>query len=177
MKRVYVAMLLALGCAGKLFTITVTESAETVIEQGTLLEDLIGQVGFGDFLNMDLTASEELANQGVAPGDIQEVFLADFVLTATEPPDADLSFIESIEVYVAAEGLPEVLIASADDFPEGVPEVAFTLEDVDLTEYVVSQSMDIRTDVTGRRPSDDTTVTADFVVDVGVTAQGVCNNL
>ena len=32
-------------------------------------------------------------------------------------------------------------------------------------------------DVTGRRPSEDTTVTADFVVDVGVTDQGVCNNL
>ena len=177
MKRHAAALLLVLGCSGKLFTITIRESADTVVERGTLLEDLVGKMGFGEFLNMDLTASEKLVNQGVKPGDIREVYLSDFVLTATDPPGADLSFLERVEVIVAAPGLDAVTIASADAFPEGLASVDFQLEDVDLTEYVVSQEMDISTKVTGRRPNQDVSVTADFAVDVGVTGQGVCNNL
>ena len=66
-------------------------------------------------------------------------------------------------------------IAHADDFPEGEPKVSFTLDDVDLTAYVVSQSLTITTDVTAHRPEQDTDVTAAFTLDVGVTAQGVKN--
>ena len=51
------------------------------------------------------------------------------------------------------------------------------LEDVDLTDYVVSQSLTIRTDVSGRRPEDETTVEARFALRVGVTSQGACNYL
>jgi hypothetical protein len=178
MNRTHLYGLLFLGCGGgALFSITVRESAETVVEKGTLLEDVVGQVGFGDLLNLDITSSQELQNQGVAPGDIQQVYLSDFVLTATDPPGSDLAFLESVEVFVSAPDLPEVIIASASGFPEGVSEVAFDLEDVDLTDYAISASMNLRTDVTGRRPDVDTTLIADVALDVGVTAQGVCNNL
>ena len=55
--------------------------------------------------------------------------------------------------------------------------VDFDVEPVDLTEYVVSESMTFTTEVTGRRPDVDTTVEARFDVAVGVTGQGACNNL
>ena len=55
--------------------------------------------------------------------------------------------------------------------------VPFTLSDVDLTPYVVSQSMTLTTDVSAHRPEVDTTVEARFQVNVRVTAQGVRNNL
>jgi hypothetical protein len=168
------ALLAVTACGGALLTLQVSESAETEVPQGTLLEQLVGELGFGDFLNLDLTESEELRNQGVAPGDIRDVFLVEFALTAVDGDD--LSFLESMDVRVSAPGLPEVLIASADDF-DGKTEVLFDLEPVDLTEYVVSEAMDITTDVTGRRPDTDTTVRADFTVEVGVTGQGLCNQL
>ncbi len=81
------------ACQLTVYSTTITETATTEVPGGTLLEQLVGELGFGDFLNMDLTESEELVNQGVEPGDIKEVYLVDFVLAATSPPGADLSFL------------------------------------------------------------------------------------
>ena len=180
MRRTYAAGVVAAGllaCQLTVYSTVISESAETVVPKGTLLETLVDDIGFGDFLNMDLTESEELANQGVEPGDIKEVYLVDFVLAATDPPRADLSFLESLEVWVEAPNLPRVLVASQYDFPEGVPEVAFDLEDVELTPYVVSESMTFETVVSGHRPPDDTTVKASFDVEVKLTGQGLCNQI
>jgi len=164
-----------LGCHGNLLKISVDQSAETVVDHGTVVENLVGDLGFSDFLDMDLTAASELQNQGVEPGDIQEVYLTSFQLEAVDPQDADLSFLSDMTISVEAPDLPSVVIAEAHDFPVGEPLVDFDLKDVDLTDYVVSQSMTFTTDVTGHRPDADTTVDATFSVSVGVTRQGACN--
>jgi len=52
--------------------------------------------------------------------------------------------------------------------------VALDLDDVDLTPYVVSESLTVTTDATGRRPEQDTVVQARFGLSVGVTGQGAC---
>ena len=62
--------LLMMGCTSAL-TITIEETSTTTVEAGTLLEDLLDDIGFDEFVTMDITASEELS-QGVAPGDIRE---------------------------------------------------------------------------------------------------------
>jgi len=175
LKGTLFAALLWAGCGGGLLTIPVDETATTTIAPGTLLEDLLGDLGFDAFLDMDVTASEELQNQGVEPGDVVEVRLTTFTLEATEPAGADLSFLSGLAVYVESEGLDKVEIAHADAFPEGQALVDFEIDDVDLTDYVVSQSMTITTEVTGHRPDQETTVEASFSVDVGVTVQGACN--
>ena len=74
-------LFLLLGCA-ELLTIEIEQTAVTVVESGTLLEDLIGDLGFSGFVSMDLTDSEELANQGVEPGDITGAKLVLLQLTA-----------------------------------------------------------------------------------------------
>ena len=94
---------------------------------------------------------------------------------SVEPVGVDLSFLSSIELWVEAPDLDAVLIASADSFPEGESLVVFDIEDVDLTDYVVSRSMTITTEVTGHRPDQDTLVEARFDLAVGVTGQGACN--
>ncbi|MED5374688.1 MAG: hypothetical protein VX899_26960 [Myxococcota bacterium] len=169
-------IMLALGCA-KISTIQVEETAQVTIEKGTLLEDFIGDMGFDEFVTMDLTESSELANQGVEPGDVQEVTLTSFSLTALEPEDADLSFIDSMDVTVEGPDLPLEIMATADDFPEGQASVEFELTQVDITDYVTSERMSIGTDVSAHRPEQDTLVEAAFTVSVRVTAQGVRNNL
>ncbi len=166
-----------IGCEAKIYTFHVEESGQVLVERGTLLEDLLGDLGFDSFLDMDITATDEFVNQGVEPGDVREVFLDLFELEAISPGGADLSFLESIEIYVESPDLPSVLIASADDFPEGQSLVVFELEDADLTDYVVSQSMTFTTDITGHRPDEDTTVEARFDLAVGVTTQGACSQI
>jgi len=162
------------ACDGTLISIDVNGQAETVITEGTVLENLVGNLGFGDFLDMDITSASELENQGVEPGDIQDVSLTIFHIEATDPDGADLSFLDSVELYVESPDLPRVLVASANSFPAGQARVDFVLEDVDLTDYVVSQSLTLETDVTGRRPDANTTVLATYRLSVGVTNQGAC---
>jgi hypothetical protein len=166
-----------LACNGQLFRIQVEESGSTTVEAGTFLEDLLVDFGFDDLVAMDITASQELANQGVEPGDIVESYLDDLSLVATSPGGADLAFLDRVDVYVESPGEERKLVASQSDFPPGVADVAFDLEDVDLTPYIVSKSLTLTTDVTGRRPPQDTVVEARFALSVGVTGQGACNAL
>lgn len=171
----FAGLVAATSCDGTLAHIDVKTGASAVVEGATLLEQLAGDMGFGDFVSMDLAAEEELANQGVGPGDIKDVRLIEFALTVTDPQGGDLSWLESMELYVEAPGVERALIASADSFPEGVASVSFDLYDVDLTPYAVSEEMTLATEVSGRRPDEDTTIQADVVLDVGVTGQGACN--
>ena len=163
------------ACEGGLFYIDIEESAQATVQGGSLLEGLLGDLGFEDFVTMDLTASEELRNQGVKPGDILNVTLTAFDLEVLSPDSGDLTFLDTMAVYVDADDLPRVRIASYSDFPPGQQLVSFDLDEVDLTDYAVSDSMTIDTEVTGRSPSQTTTIEATFAVEVGVTSQGACN--
>jgi hypothetical protein len=169
-------LLVAFGCDG-LFRITVRESALTEVERGTVVEEVVSDLGFGAFLEMDLLESDELANQGVEPGDIDEAELVLFGLQVQSPLGGDLAWIDTLDLFVSGPDLPEVLLAHHDDFPPGVGAVELELEPVDLTPYIVSRSMSVTTEVSGRRPDRDTVVTALFAVEVGVTGQGVCRGL
>lgn len=155
--------------------IDVEDSATTTVPGGNILLDLVGSLGFSSFTAMDITEAEELKNQGVEPGDIKDVRLISFELEAIDPGGADLSFIESMAVDVEAPGIDSVQIASASTFPAGVALVELDIDDVDLTEFVVSESMTLTTDVRGNQPPEDTTVEARYLLEVGVTLQGANN--
>lgn len=165
-------LLVLLGC-GKLFSIKVDGDVSTTVEKGSIIENLTGSLGFSEFLNMDITDAEELRNQGVEPGDIEDVRFTLFSLEATDPAGSDLSFLQSMTLSVSGPDLPEEVVASASAFPEGEPLVEFELTDLDLTPYAVSQNMDLITSVNGHRPEEDTTVIAHYALKVGVTGQGV----
>lgn len=169
-----VAGALLFACDGTFISIDVDGEAETTVQRGTIVEELVGAMGFGEFVSMDITSASELQNQGVQPGDIQDVALTVFYLEVVDPTGGDLAFLDTVELYVEGPDLPRVLVASANDFPAGQARVDFTVEDVDLTEYVVSQSLTLETNVNGTRPDEDTTVKAFYNLSVGVTNQGAC---
>ena len=164
-----------MACDATLTTIEVGEEASSTIQEGTLLEELLDDLGFGSFLDMDITQAEELQNQGVRDEDIHGVSLTLLELEVTSPEGGDLSFLESMDFYVEAPDLDRIRVASCNDFPEGESLVSFDLMDVDLHDYVVSESMTLTTEVTGHRPDDETTVEARFALDIEVTVQGACN--
>jgi hypothetical protein len=169
--------LLGCGTIDKLLTIEISESTQVTVEKGTLLEEFLSDVGFDDFVSMNLVESQALSNQGVQPGDIEHVYLTLLEMEAIEPTESDLSFFDQMTFFASAPNIERAQIASASSFPEGQGLVSFDLADVDLTDYVVSESMTLTTDVTARRPAEDTLIEARFTVTVEATLQGAKNQL
>lgn len=172
---VLVLLLAGVACTSTLLHLEIARETETTVERGTLLEELVGDLGLADFIAMDITSAQEIQNQGVQPGDINEVRLTMFQLEATTPEGGDVAFIERLELFVEGPGLPRERVAWQDTFPEGQAIIDFELDDLDLTAYVVSEALTLTTDVTGTRPDEDHTIVARFALDVAVTTQGACN--
>lgn len=169
----YLSLGLFVACRGGAITHIELDGADRVtVEAGTVVEDLLGDLGFDAFTDMNIVEAKELQNQGVEPGDIDGVQLVSFELSVVSPSEGDLSFFESMSVYVESPGLEPVLIAEAFDFPQDARVVSFDVYDTDLTEYVVSESMTLSTDIVAGRPSEETVVKASYLLDVGVTLQG-----
>jgi hypothetical protein len=166
--------LLALLCCGGLDTFVVTEKASAVIPGASLFEQLAGDFGFGDFLDMDLSQNQELKNQGVEKGQLDSVRLISLALTVVEPASGqDFGFLEELRFYVETEGLPRLLIASGGPFPAGASRVELNLADVDMEPYATAPAMKVTTEATGRRPRQQTTIEAELQLEVDVDVSGV----
>lgn len=75
---------------------------------------------------------------------IEEIKLTALQLDITSPGDADFSFLESIEVYISAEGLDEIKIASKVEVPETGSTLDLEVSDTDLKEYIKKDSYSLR---------------------------------
>lgn len=173
-RRWTVAALMGMACSGGLASIEIERQGRAEIPKGTVVEDLLGEVGLEDLMKMDLTTASELENQGVEDGDLRHVHLQGFTLAVEAPDDQDLSFLDEVEIYVEAPGLERRRVAAQSDFPEGARSVALELAEIDVVDYVVSESMTLTSEVSGRRPAQATTLLATVRFDVVVTAQGAC---
>jgi hypothetical protein len=118
----------------------------------------------------------DLGADEVDEGDIQGIALNTFEITNIAP-GADVAFLDRVDVYVEAAGLPRVLIASGTDFPAGAKTVKLEPEDVELSDYLLGENFQLITMVNGEMPSTDTDLDVHVVVDVGVTPKGACNAL
>jgi hypothetical protein len=165
---------LTLLCCGGIDNFDVTEESTTTIPGASLFEQLAGDMGFGSFMTMDLSQSEELKNQGVEKSQIDSARLTALTLTVTEPADGqDLTFMESLKFFVEAQGLERRLIASGGPFPAGENQVELALEDVDLAPYAVAPTMKVTAEVSGRRPKQQTSILARMTLNVDVNVSGV----
>ncbi|MBM1104789.1 hypothetical protein JQC67_01440 [Aurantibacter crassamenti] len=75
---------------------------------------------------------------------IEEIKLTELQLVITSPDDTDFSFLESIEVYIDADGLDEIKIASKYEVPESGSTLDLDVSDVDLKEYIKKDSYNLR---------------------------------
>lgn len=165
--------LLALAACSGLMTVRIEQEGSGTVPGAGFLGELLGAFDLGGFDDLDVSIDQELANQGVAEGDVSEVRLAQ--LTLSTPDAADLSFLTSISVYIESPGVEKVRIAHLEDFPAGVASVDLELDDVDIKDHVIAASLSITTDASGTAPSEDTTIEAFIAIDVEATAQGACN--
>ena len=171
---IFVFCLLAANSACGADVITIEQSSTSQIEAGSIFENFIGDMGFGDFLNMDLSQSDELKNQGVSKDQIDSVKLTNFVLIITAPDsDQDFSFLDSLTFNVEAPNVARKKLAQGGPFADGTRKVTLNVENLELAPYVSAEKMDIISAVSGHRPRHDTTIRADltFRVDVRVFGQ------
>ncbi|WP_289061290.1 hypothetical protein [uncultured Zobellia sp.] len=76
---------------------------------------------------------------------IEEIKLTKLELEITSPDDSDFSFLESLKVYISAEDLDEIMIASKDEIEETVGDVLdVDVIDVDLKDYIKKDKFNLR---------------------------------
>tara|TARA_R110001592_G_scaffold230062_4_gene486793 strand:- start:9699 stop:10253 length:555 start_codon:yes stop_codon:yes gene_type:complete len=76
---------------------------------------------------------------------IEEITLTELELIIVSPDTADFSFLNSIEIYISADGLGEILIASLDEVPEEAGNrITLNTSDADLKEYIKKDEFSLR---------------------------------
>ncbi len=113
-------------------TVYVTDSVdETIPATSTLLPfDL-------PIPTVTTSATTELENQGVLPNQIKEVVLKDMIVTITNPPDQDFSFLDAVYVYIQdANGQNEQKIAYLENISSTAKVITLKTLDVNLVDYI-----------------------------------------
>ena len=169
-----IALLMGTITCGPIDVISIEETSTTTIEKASIFEQLLGDIGFGAFLNLKIIDNTELQNQGVEPHQIDSVYATQLTLTILEPEAGqDFSFIESLEFFVSSDGLEKVRIASLDGIPDGATVIELVLDPVDLAPYAAADSMTVTSYVDGQRPEYDTLIEAKMTLDVDINVGGL----
>lgn len=76
---------------------------------------------------------------------IEEILLTDLSLDINSPSDGDFRFLESVQVFINAEGLAEIEIASLNPVPDNVgPSIELETSENDLKEYIKKDKFNLR---------------------------------
>lgn len=94
--------------------------------------------------DMETNSESKFAVNDTRKDLIEEIKLTKLQMDITAPIDADFSFLKSIEVYISAEGLEEMLIAEqeVDDNAGSILDV--DVLDIDLKEYIKKDEFNLR---------------------------------
>jgi len=96
---------------------------------------------------------------------IEEIVLRQLKLTLTDPPEEDFSFLESLSIYISAEGLSETEIAWMDPVPADANNVLdLETSDADLKEYIKKDRFSLRLNTVT-----DEALTVDHHIDIHAT--------
>lgn len=100
-----------------------------------------------DIFTPEIATNSEAAFQGNdTRADLVKTIILDKVkLTLTSPSGSSLNFLNSVEVFINADGLPEAKIASKTDIPESVgSNLDLETSGSDLKEYIKKEKYRIR---------------------------------
>lgn len=76
---------------------------------------------------------------------IEEIKLTDLELTITSPSNGNFTFLESIAIFLEADSLPEIEIASREDIPDDTGNfLELNTSDMDLQEYIKKDDFRLR---------------------------------
>jgi hypothetical protein len=119
--------------------------------------------------------SDALSAQGIKPKDVDSAKLVALRLEVTQGTSFE-RWLDSVSVYVAAPGLPRVLVAQKSGIsamPAGTAFVDLDTPGVDLKPYVLAPTTNVSAEGSGTLPPADTTIEATATVRVDVNVTGV----
>lgn len=97
---------------------------------------------------METNAEAEFAVHDTRKDLIEEILLEEMSLKVTSPSNQRLDFLNSIKVYINAEGLSEVEIAFKDPVPEDVgDELQLDVNNNNLREYIIKDKFSLRVEI------------------------------
>jgi len=96
---------------------------------------------------------------------IQEIKLTKLDLNISSPPNGNFGFLKSIAIFISAEGLSEIEIASKDNIPDnGGSFLSLDTKDVNLKEYITKDQFKLKLNTTT-----DQIINSDHHIDVQLT--------
>lgn len=75
---------------------------------------------------------------------VESIKLKAMNLDITAPGDRDFDFLNSIKIYIDADGLSELMIASLTDIPADVDNIDLIVNDNDLKDYLTKDKFKLR---------------------------------
>ncbi|MEM6349065.1 MAG: hypothetical protein AAF927_34580, partial [Bacteroidota bacterium] len=98
--------------------------------------------------DIETNSETEFETEKTSKDLLEEVKLTKLDLTITSPTDADFDFLETITVYLAAEGLPEIAIATKDMVEDGITEtLSLDVIEDDLKDYIKTDGFKLRANI------------------------------
>ena len=165
-------VLASLTCSSEVDNVEIEQDGRANIPAGSVVDQLLGDLAFAGFDDIEISQSQELENQGYTEEQIDSVHLTSLTLTVSAPAGGNFDFLDSIAFFVEAEGEDRLEIARLEPVPDGQTELDVPVTDAELLAYAVAPEMTVTTEVSGTSPDEDTTVDAHLVFDVDINVSG-----
>jgi len=95
--------------------------------------------------DMETNSESKFAVNDTRKDLIEEITLTELEMVIISPDNADFSFLNSIEIFISAEDLEEIQIASLDEVPDDAGNVLLlNTSDADLKEYIKKDEFSLR---------------------------------
>ena len=147
MKRIFFALAILLA-----FTTVACDSIDDLLtfyinEEETIVVESNFPVGLVAFapVTVPTNSEETFKNNKTRAELVKDVTLNKLTLTIPETEGADFDFLESIEIYIAADGLKEVKVAFMEEVPLNVNTLTMNLTNAELDEYLKKDAYTIQT--------------------------------
>jgi hypothetical protein len=109
----------------------------------------------------------EFKNNNTASHLVKNIYLDKLQLSIIKPEGATFSFLKSITIYISADGMKEIELASITDIDENANIISLDPTNEKLDGYVKGDKYSLRTQVTTNKiVTDDTTIKADMTFKV-----------
>lgn len=94
--------------------------------------------------DMETNYEDQLSNNDTRTDLVQEITLSAMSFTAKSPQGSNLDFLKSVQVFISAEGLSEIAIASKNDIPDGLTKLDLEVSSVNLKDYIKKETIKFR---------------------------------
>lgn len=97
--------------------------------------------------NITSNSESTFENNDTRKDKVEEIYLETLILTVNSPANGNLNFLKSLHLYLSAGSLPEIEVAWIDDHTDdGARSILLNTTDVNLRDYIVEDSFQIRSE-------------------------------